>query len=129
MDSVARDPTFSFDTQRFLTTYYAETTFPLACFKSNQKRIRRSTRHWRTRKVSSSYTGTKGFHRLHGPYELTAGQLMTRCACVSQTGQLNEHEHDARAEDRNQGQLGQHGARPDVQASLPMWTLRTGSER
>ena len=34
-DSIARNPTFWFDTPRFLTAY-AETTFPLAFFVSNQ---------------------------------------------------------------------------------------------
>ncbi|KAG8213291.1 heme-thiolate peroxidase [Butyriboletus roseoflavus] len=34
-DSIARNPTFSFDTPRYLTAY-AETTFPLAFFVSNQ---------------------------------------------------------------------------------------------
>ena len=68
-DSIARNPTFSFDTPRFLTAY-AETTFPLAFFVSNQ--TANTTLNVTLDNARSFFQDHKypdGFYRRQGTYD------------------------------------------------------------
>ena len=68
-DSIARNPTFSFDTPRFLTAY-AETTFPLAFFQSNQTaNTTLNTTLENARSFFQLHRFPEGFYRRHGPYD------------------------------------------------------------
>ena len=68
-DSIARNPTFSFGTPRYLTAY-AETTFPLAFFVSNQTA---NTTLNVTLDNAQSFFQThqypEGFYRRQAPYD------------------------------------------------------------
>ena len=75
-DSIARNPTFSFDTPRFLTAY-AETTFPLAFFVSNQ--TANTTMNATLDNARSFFDLHKypdGFYRRQGTYDFTQVGIM-----------------------------------------------------
>ena len=75
-DSIARNPTFSFDTPRFLTAY-AETTFPLAFFVSNQ--TANTTLNVTLDNARSFFQDHKypdGFYRRQGPYDFDQVSVM-----------------------------------------------------
>ena len=68
-DSIARNPTFSFDTPRFLTAY-AEATFPLAFFESNQTaNTTLNTTLESARSFFEFHRFPEGFYRREGPYD------------------------------------------------------------
>ena len=75
-DSIARNPTFSFDTPRYLTAY-AETTFPLAFFVSNQTvdtTINATLDNARSFYELHKYPD--GFYRRQGTYDFTQVGIM-----------------------------------------------------
>ena len=68
-DSIARNPTFSFDTPRFLTAY-AETTFPLAFFVSNQTaNTTLGVTLDNARSFFQDHKYPDGFYRRQAPYD------------------------------------------------------------
>ncbi|KAH0833050.1 heme-thiolate peroxidase, partial [Lanmaoa asiatica] len=68
-DSIARNPTFSFDTPRYLTAY-AETTFPLAFFVSNQTaNTTLNATLDDARNFFDLHKYPDGFYRRQGPYD------------------------------------------------------------
>ena len=68
-DSIARNPTFWFDTPRFLTAY-AETTFPLAFFVSNQTtNTTLNVTLDNARSFFEDHKYPEGFYRRQAPYD------------------------------------------------------------
>ncbi|KAN0092965.1 heme-thiolate peroxidase [Tylopilus felleus] len=68
-DSITRNPTFSFDTPRYLTAY-AETTFPLAFFVSNQTaNTTLNATIDNARSFFDYHMYPDGFNRRQGPYD------------------------------------------------------------
>ncbi|KAF8554620.1 heme-thiolate peroxidase [Imleria badia] len=68
-DSIAHNPTFSFDTPRYLTAY-AETTFPLAFFVSNQTaNTTLNTSLDNARSFFQTHKYPDGFYRRQAPYD------------------------------------------------------------
>lgn len=75
-DSIARNPTFSFDTPRYLTAY-AETTFPLAFFVSNQTADTTiNVTLDNARSFFETHKYPEGFWRRQGPYDFTQVSTM-----------------------------------------------------
>ncbi|KAI9568276.1 heme-thiolate peroxidase [Boletus coccyginus] len=75
-DSIARNPTFSFDTLRYLTAY-AETTFPLAFFVSNQ--MANTTLNVtldNARSFFQTHQYPEGFYRRQAPYDFNELSVM-----------------------------------------------------
>ncbi|KAG8215653.1 heme-thiolate peroxidase [Butyriboletus roseoflavus] len=75
-DSIARNPTFSFDTPRYLTAY-AETTFPLAFFVSNQTlNTTMNVTLDDARSFFEVHKYPEGFYRRQAPYDFTEVNTM-----------------------------------------------------
>ncbi|KAH0833038.1 Chloroperoxidase, partial [Lanmaoa asiatica] len=75
-DSIARNPTFSFDTPRYLTAY-AETTFPLAFFVSNQTvNTTMNATLDDARSFYEKHKYPKEFYRRQAPYDFPQVSIM-----------------------------------------------------
>lgn len=75
-NSIALNPTFSFDTPRFLTAY-AETTFPLAFFVSDQTaNTTLNVTLDNARSFFDFHKYPEGFYRRQGPYGFNEVSVM-----------------------------------------------------
>jgi len=76
-DSIARNPTFSFDTPRFITAY-AETTFLLAFFVSNQTaNTTLNVTLDNARSFFQTHQYPEGFYRRQAPYDFDEVTVMS----------------------------------------------------